>query len=285
MGFFTELKRMGMYIHKGTMTMTDAEKYLSEWLTEFSAYEIPRLESGSGFARKEHEPESIAEAERLHIPYTVSGDYTGHLAYESNRKVLMDEIGLPVCESVYGYGGADLYLDLTELAVWWDEADEDKQDAILAELGALTDAVDALTQYPVLDEGHYSELEWERREEAVADWALQDTVRIIETELSGPDTEAVVTEPGRGWISECLMGAGEYGVEWIVEQSSIWVDVDRMAKAILESSELTEPENGYLYRDRIESEDEEPPAGPEAFMDRVVWHNRLAQAERWRHLR
>lgn len=170
------------------------------------------------------------------IPYTYCGDYGGCLEYRSNARILAEE-----CPTLTEETG-DTYGDGLML-----RHPEDGEEWPSAEVDYFADALAALDGYPILDEGHASELEWEARGESWDSDGEDDTRRALENALDEdcplrmePNTDALMEwAEDREWWGDVLWNCQS------AEYAQVWTDGEAVARAILDNRDETAPD---LYR-------------------------------------
>lgn len=229
-----------------TIPVTDAVAFLLEHCADSIFGNGDRLESLG------YEPDTLRHRgyrryRQFYIRYSLSGDYVGSFVERSNCAVLIEDVAPSILyEMGFSYGataaGFEILLDDEgEFA----SADSDGQTEWPAsEFIELVEALDAMEDYPALDESLWSEMEREALDEA---WAK------CRRDLERYAIDKVV-DSGMDWIPECPSGweadpegliarylDGDNVPDWdvlqrfeSVEGTQAYVDADELARAIIE---------------------------------------------------
>lgn len=128
------------------------------------------------------------------LGYTGYSDYSGSSVDRSNNEALRDDYPDTFTEAIGGHGTSELMLSVD----WHPPADGRE---------GLLDALEALEDYPLYDEGHHSMLETEAATEAWDQWLSSDVPRALEE--ASPSAEAL--EDALEAIEEL---AGQHGAEY-----------------------------------------------------------------------
>lgn len=179
------------------------------------------------------------------VRYTWAGDYVGGFVERANLDVLLEDIAPSILSrhfEMYGTEFAAIYGPDRPEDPWPEGADRWP----LSELHELAEALDSLSEYPVLDEQAWSDLEWSAIQDAWREFwegGLEHALgRIDESEPE--DFPWLPPRPAPEYILD-IPRITEYGTDvWAadndnlwdlhaVEGLSVWIDADSVAAGIL----------------------------------------------------
>lgn len=159
--------------------------------------------------------------DRLNGDCSWPGGYDAPAIYTSNARVFAAEFADELCRADGDFDGTAL--DVRYIT------------------GEMLASIEALEDYPAMDDADVSELELERQYEAWESWVETDWRRAIEAALDAyaPEDadafwaeeklEAVEPETLRGLFDACCEQSSTY---WIEESGGQWIDLDRVATAL-----------------------------------------------------
>lgn len=167
-----------------------------------------------------------------------SGDYGGSTYQLSNAQALLEEFGgSPACRELIGaYGSYAVIIDPRYVSE------------------ELLEALEALEDYPVLDEEHLSQLEEELKVEAFNCWLEGDLRRLIEEvcfealqtgcvrepEETEEIAEAIAEQATEDQLWDLLREADSDGFLWESEHNQMYCRLDRIDSALIVSAFLSE---------------------------------------------
>ena len=168
--------------------------------------------------------------------FTGSSDYSGGLPYLSNCEVLLEEYNSPECrELIGGYGSKSVAIDPRYVSE------------------ELLETLESLENYPVIDEGHWSELGEKLKGEAFESWVESDLRRYIEEALvealmeggvrereeAEEEAEEIAENASDDTLWEILSEADSDGCLWEEEFNSIYCKLDRIDSSLIVDKFLT----------------------------------------------
>lgn len=164
------------------------------------------------------------------ISYATGSDYSGGLVTRSNYLVIeqMAEEDEDLADFlVFTYGGYGTYGVFIRL-----DLDDEVPDELI-------DVVSALSDYPLLDDDHHSNLEIEAEDEAWSDWGRSDFHRALEKSHLALDHEEIIEDLTDDQLDELWrIGADQHGDGGVIhEETGPYFYVDSVAK-ILDEEDL-----------------------------------------------
>lgn len=167
------------------------------------------------------------------VEYATGSDYSGGSVHESNYQVLGEML-------------EEHHPEDAEPVVWARTSGGHGTYGIVVRYGDLEDevreAIDALEDYPLMDEEHHSQLEMEQQNEAWDDWARKDFIKAV-AKLEGKDRsaleDAITSDQWYGVFNAMMTSAN---ANWEDQQGAgQYIDVDKLAEELtpfIESGEF-----------------------------------------------
>lgn len=150
--------------------------------------------------------------------YMSYGDYDNSCMVErSNRKIFLEEYREEsgVFTISGGYGSAGVAISFKWLL---DPANEERAQSII-------DLLNALSDYPCIDDEDMSNMEYDAFIESLNDWGIEDTKRALATKH-----RIIVNDYDQEKLKELILEIDRYGnpVYMIESGGSCYIDIDRM---------------------------------------------------------
>lgn len=163
-------------------------------------------------------------AEWFQVEYATGSDYNGGSVHESNYQVLSELL-------------EEHHPEDSEPVVWARTSGGHGTYGVVVRYGDLEDevreAIDALEDYPLMDEEHHSHLEMEQQDEAWDDWARKDFIKAVAKNNNKEWTalkEAISIED---WHLVFHAAAESANIYWEDRNGEgQWIDVDHVAKEL-----------------------------------------------------
>jgi hypothetical protein len=168
--------------------------------------------------------------------FTGSSHYSGGLPYLSNCEVLLEEYSSPECrEIIGGHGSKSVAIDPRYVSE------------------ELLETLESLENYPVIDEGHWSELGEKLKGEAFESWVESDLRRYIEEALvealmeggvrereeAEEEAEEIAENASDDTLWQILSEADSDGCLWEEEFNSMYCKLDRIDSSLIVDKFLT----------------------------------------------
>lgn len=177
------------------------------------------------------------ESDMWMLEDSIYGDYVGGYVQQANSNCLK-EVHPWLEERYEGYGSSMLYFDDETMA-----PDEDGYGPSADNIRELLETLDALTDYPVIDESEWSRLEFEAGQEAHEDWGRKEFKSDM-MELCADCYEEQIDNMSDEELDEWFQDAAESGncgetYRQDGEGLTIYCDIKRIAKEALDKRGMT----------------------------------------------
>jgi hypothetical protein len=166
----------------------------------------------------EYSIESVPELMCFELPFCCGSDYSGCIVEKSNHEAVYEDIGkyAGIYDVHGGYGTFSIVVCIKDFI-----DNEEMREEVM-------DIVRRLLYYPLYDEDHHSNMEWDLQEEAWDNWAENDYVIALENRFDIAFFDDVSRCDVQNLFNDVCDRINEY---WFDDYGNMYIDVDKIAEA------------------------------------------------------